>query len=212
MKLRVGIYRHMFHLKQPAVARTPEPGKMATDVDWWGRLFTGKEHACSATGQEHAASDNVPEEIAIRSGQNNMRESDFKRAAESVQRLGEKTSSRLSEETLSLPKAMALPASDYQEHLFTLRACQNLYDTGVQDKLVSPQMKAVSVLCDTRDGSEEQNVFSMNDLEAVMMIQLRFTAKGYLQMRRIMQHQTGTASISRESKEHAVSTEHTSSV
>lgn len=102
-----------------------------------------------------------------------MRENNIKRATELGLQTISGPPSRVLEEVFSFRYTSVLAASDYKYHLFNLEACRQLYDTGVQNKPISMQMKFLSVLCDTGDELDEQHVFYMTDAEAVLINQLR---------------------------------------
>lgn len=62
------LYRHRVVLKQPAVAKPPGQGNMAEYVDCRGDPYTCKEYAYCQANEDHAVTDHVPAQIAIRCG------------------------------------------------------------------------------------------------------------------------------------------------
>lgn len=140
-----------FTSKQPAAAKTPERTNMPETLDCREDPYTS---------MEHAVTDDVPVQIAVRSGKNRFQQNDFERGAEIFQQIKREDSSRLSQKLLSFSQTSVLTDSDYKEHLFNIRASPKLYDTGVQHRVSSLQMEFVSELCDTgRRMGEETRFF-----------------------------------------------------
>lgn len=131
-------------------------------------------------GEVHAAADNVSAHTALRCGEKDIGDNDVKRPTELGFRVKIDASSYLSEEMLSFLPTSLLTASDHKKHLFNLKACQKLYYTAILDERISLQMKFVSVLCGTGDGSEEQHVLYMKVAKAILRNQLRPATDGHV--------------------------------
>lgn len=99
-----------------------------------------------------------------------------------------------------------LLASDYKKHYFKLTACQELYDTSIQDKLISVQMIFVCVCCATEKTDEKNELFFMKNADAVLRNQLKSATEGDVQMKPIMFTQTNTDSTSKQNTENPMIT------
>lgn len=84
--------RHIFILKDPAVARARAQRNMAKDVHNQGSSFTG---------EMHDAIHGVPAFEAIRSGKPDVTGNDVRLASELTQKIQTEASSRISAEMLS---------------------------------------------------------------------------------------------------------------
>lgn len=91
-KIRCRYCRRLI-VRHPPVHEPPRQVNMVEDVDCRGDLYTSKEYSYCHTSEEHAATDDVPVQMAISYGENKIREHDVKRAAECFLRIERKASS-----------------------------------------------------------------------------------------------------------------------
>lgn len=80
----------------------------------------------------------------------------------------------------------------YQEHLLNLTSCRKPHDRAGQNKLISPQMKIVSALCDTEKKSKKHHVFYMKDGKEELRNQVSPATDGHVQKILTMVEQTDT--------------------